>query len=262
MNSLTSNKKCDLCTDPDTSNNPIFTCIDCDVSVHVLCYGILNEEKENWKCSPCENGCTEHVSCELCLQKKGALKQTTSGKWVHTICALFTDGVIFVDFERMEPIDISKVSKTKRGQTCAYCLEIKGYCCWCSRQKCKNRIHITCAQKAKGLKEYINEDDSIKFRAYCGDHKPVNRRLSSVSVRGMAKKKKDDDKKRKEIGSRMNADWIMSQTNSKSKSENFMTNAAPKQIQSKRTAPTSDGTDDAAHKKPKLSPPGIEGKFS
>lgn len=256
MNPISSGKMCDLCTNPDASENVIFKCIDCGVAVHALCYGIESEEKENWKCSPCENGCTDVVSCELCLQKKGALKQTSCGKWVHAICALFTDGVIFEDFNRMEPVNISKISITKRGQTCSYCRESKGYCCLCSKSKCKNRIHITCAQKANGLKEIVKQDNSIAFRAYCADHKPVNRRLSSGSVRAMAKKMKSRDKKKKELGSKMNANWIMSQSNS---SKNVITNAAPEKTHRKR------GTYDEKIVAPKrrwLLPQGTKGKFS
>lgn len=203
-------KKCDFCIDPNFEDNPIFSCINCGVNIHVLCYGIQKKEKENWKCSACENGCTEDVSCEFCLQKNGALKPTICGKWVHAVCAMFTDGVTFVDHDLMEPVNIKGVSKTKKGQTCAYCHEIKGYCNLCSKQKCKNRIHIRCAQKANGTVEVSKADNTLKYRAYCGDHKPANRRLSSGFVRQMAKKKKADDKKQKEAGSKMNADWITS----------------------------------------------------
>lgn len=129
-------KKCDFCTDQDFDDNPIFSCINCGVNVHVLCYGIQEEEKENWKCSACEKGCIKRVSCEFCLQKYGALKPTTCGKWVHAVCAMFTGGVVFVDHDRMEPVNIKRVSKTKKGHTCAYCHEKKGYCNWCSKRKC------------------------------------------------------------------------------------------------------------------------------
>lgn len=260
MNRISSGEKCDLCIDSDESNesnNSIFTCINCGLSVHRLCYGIENEEKENWKCSPCVNECTEHVSCEFCLQKEGAMKQTTCGNWVHAICALFTDGVIFEDFNRMEPVNISKVSKSKMGQTCAYCHEVKGYCCLCSKQKCKNRIHITCAKKANGLKEVTKKDNTIKFRAYCGDHKPATRRLSSNSVRAIAKTMKKNEIEQKEAGSKINADWILQLT---STSKNVITNTEQKK-NSKRARETTEEVKAQAHKKRRLDSRNNKGKF-
>lgn len=259
-----SDRMCDLCIDSDESNeteNVIFTCRDCGLSVHELCYGIEGEEKENWKCSLCANKCTGHVSCEFCLQKEGAMKQTSCGNWVHVICALFTDGVVFEDVNRMEPVNISKVSKTKMGQTCAYCHEVKGYCCLCSKRKCKNRIHITCAEKANGLKEDTKKDGSIKFRAYCADHKPDQRRLSSSSLRVIAKTMKKADEQKKEIGSKMNSDWIMQSC--LTSSENATTNDQEKELNhhSKKRQASAEKEKGGTHKKSRLNLHNIQGNF-
>lgn len=258
MNPMASDKMCDFCTDPDFPDNSIFTCVHCGVRIHALCYGIEDEDKENWKCAACKNGCTSDVACEFCLQKNGALKPTSCGKWVHAVCAMFTDGVVFLDEDRMEPVDISKVSKSKTGQTCAYCHEAKGYCSLCSKQKCQNRIHIRCAQNANGTEEVLKADNLLKFRAYCADHKRANKRLSSGSWRAMARKMKADGKKLKGASSKMNADWILSQS-IPSTSGNGMQNPALKQIQLKRKNTTHAAIE--APKKRWLNSGIVEGNF-
>lgn len=203
---------CLICEDPYTKENPIIACIDCGVKVHIYCYGIVGHF-ENWKCSPCQTGKTKFAKCQLCMVKQGALKQTTDNKWVHVICALFTDGVLFEDHETMEPIDISKVSKTKLNKRCTFCYNSLGYCCLCANRNCKNRLHITCAQKHKTLKEIVSKDDTIKFHAYCNDHRPKDssKRLSSDAVQNMASKKQN--KLMKTQAATENVKWILDAVN-------------------------------------------------
>lgn len=206
-------KKCSVCTDKEVDHNEIFTCSGCNVAVHRLCYGIQNDYDENWKCSLCKKGIRQKVLCKLCCQTEGAFKPVVGGsQYVHVVCGLFTDGVVFEDADLMEPINISKVSNSKRNKMCSFCMKYLGYCCLCSNHKCKNRLHITCAQKANCLKEQSKNDESIKFRAFCIEHKPAvtDRKISSGSVRRvsmMIAKKKDEENK--ENSSRMNAQWIL-----------------------------------------------------
>lgn len=179
------NSKCVVCTDPETSNNPIFCCDECGISVHQLCYGISDGCTDRWCCSPCNVG-QNIPSCELCLQKDGAFKKTTCGKWVHVICALFTVGVKFQNNILMEPVNILKIPNTNRNKGCMYCSYAIGICCKCSQPNCKSWLHITCAQKANCLKEINEKKNKIAFRAYCSEHRPVDessRRLSSIFVR-------------------------------------------------------------------------------
>lgn len=136
----------------------------------------------------CISGKTE-PQCKLCLQKGGAFKKTKCGGFVHVICALFTEGVYFEDVTAMEPLNISRVPKSMRNKECAFCLKTIGFCPHCSNYKCKNRIHISCAQQNNCLKEHTKSDGTLKFRAYCQDHKPgkSSRRISSVFVRDSLK---------------------------------------------------------------------------
>ena len=223
MNKL---KKCVLCVDPETPENRIFTCKNCDLSVHVFCYGISTEnEKSEWMCSPCKSGVYEIALCELCLQSDGAMKKTSCGKWAHVVCALFTEGATFEDVNQMEPIEISKISQSKWNQVCSFCSKNVGCCPLCSKSKCPNRIHITCAQNNGCLKEVTNKkDDSIKFRAYCNEHKPVDskRRLSGKFVQGLLIKKGNQELKQQKLKSlAANAAWIVNAANDLSSSNVF-----------------------------------------
>lgn len=206
-------KKCSICDDPDSKGNPIISCAVCHVQVHVYCYGINTSNSiKHWKCSPCTLGAIKFAKCQLCLTKNGALKRSKSGKWVHVICALFTEGTIFCDKNSMEPIDISKLSIVDRNKQCIFCLSSKGFTSVCSEKKCNNRFHIMCAHNDKCLEEIVNsENDSIEFRANCENHKPKDsaRRLSSESIRDAPKKKKHD-KLLKTAANRMDAEWIKS----------------------------------------------------
>lgn len=199
---------CSLCTDPETDDNLIFTCQKCSVSVHALCYGIKNPGL-GWLCSPCQKGISKSVMCELCHQKSGAFKPTTCGKWVHSICALFLEGVTFVNITKMEPVNISQVSKSKRNKMCSFCAQKKGFCGYCSKHKCTNRIHITCAQQNKCLEEVENKtDNSLKFYAFCMEHKPKNSKRLSIGFSTKMVEKKEKEKMRAQ-SSNQNAHWLV-----------------------------------------------------
>lgn len=207
------NKKCCVCADKEDAENEIFSCSGCNVNVHRGCYGIQCDYSEKWKCSLCEKGIRKSVFCKLCLQTGGAMKPTTvSSQFVHVVCGLFTDGVVFEDADLMEPINISNVSNNKRHKMCHFCKKSHGFSCLCANYKCNNRLHITCAKAANCLKEQLKKDGTIKFRAFCIEHKPkaTDRKISSKSVRRVSMliaKKKDEENK--ENCFRLNAEWIL-----------------------------------------------------
>lgn len=206
---------CSVCTDPEDQENKFFICEICGVCIHALCYGIDTDvdSSEKWLCSPCNVGISQ-PSCVLCLQTSGAMKKTSNGEWVHVICALFTEGAFFEDENDMEPVNLSGISESKQKQTCAYCLKAVGFCSLCSKSKCTERIHVTCAQKNKCTIEVVKEEDnSIDFRAYCSKHKPSKskRRVSSKFVRKVvAKKGTKANKKKYSHSANQNANWILS----------------------------------------------------
>lgn len=202
---------CSLCTDPEMDGNLIHTCRKCSVSVHALCYGI-EETGSKWLCSLCQKNIPGSVKCELCHQKNGAFKPTTCGKWVHTLCALFTEGVFFKDNQKMEPVNIRRIPASNQNQKCSFCTQKNGTCGNCSKGGCKNRVHITCAQQKNCLEEVTNiSDKSLKFRAYCLPHKPKNpKRLSFGFVREIVKRKGKKELERKRAqSSNVNSRWLM-----------------------------------------------------
>lgn len=184
--------KCVVCDESnESSDNLLFICKKCYVSVHMLCYGCIAKKGVNWSsewlCSPCESGLSDPI-CILCLKKGGALKKTTCGHWCHVICGLFTEGVAFTNIKRMEPINVSYIPASLKNQFCCFCQNAVGVCCKCSVSGCGKYMHVTCAQKNESLREEedkkINQEDMIEFNAYCNTHKPsaTSRRLSSLSV--------------------------------------------------------------------------------
>lgn len=205
---------CSVCLDPiiESDDNQILKCNDCGVCVHMLCYGIEIFEKD-WKCSPCGSNKADPI-CSICIQTGGAMKKTVCRKWVHVICALFTEGVTFMDSNDMEPVEIAYISKTKRNQTCIFCQNNTGFCSLCYTKKCKNRLHITCAQRSKCLREELDKKNNIKFRAYCHVHKPedASRRISAQFVRGRVLKAKKEQRNHKEQSNQINANWITKAT--------------------------------------------------
>lgn len=120
--------KCSVCTDVEDSDNEIFRCKSCKISVHRSCYGIKDEFDENWQCSPCKKGSLKNIVCKLCLHSGGTLKRTVCGYWCHVVCALWTEGVVFENPDEMESINISNVSRNKRNKTCIYCPKVFAVC--------------------------------------------------------------------------------------------------------------------------------------
>lgn len=185
--------KCNVCSNGESEDERIVVCKNCKISVHLLCYGHDGHSDfvDSWECSPCALK-IQKPTCALCIQENGALKKTTCGKWVHVICALFTPNVRFEDTTTMEPVDISNISQKLRNHTCIFCSTAVGFCVRCSKTNCNERLHVTCAQRDHCIKEVTNKkDDTIKFLAYCTNHKPkdTSRHLSSVGVQKRATKK-------------------------------------------------------------------------
>lgn len=197
--------KCSVCVDPESSENPIFVCVSCKLNVHAFCYGIDAEEESgsNWTCSPCKEGVVGTIRCEFCPKTCGAFKKTSRGKWIHVICALFTDGVKIEDDNSMEPVKISQVSRTKRNKICAFCSSKQGVCSLCSKSKCEHRIHITCAQANNCLEEVVSKrDNSIKKASNQNDSHDVLNDIETNRIRKIAHKNNCRQKGKKAAGGR------------------------------------------------------------
>lgn len=203
--------KCLICEDPSYKKNPIIKCATCEFSAHVCCYGIV--VRKNFKCSPCLNDVDVNtINCELCLQKNGAMKKTTNGKWAHVICGLIIPDCVFQNCQKMEPIDISKVKPNKKND-CVFCHE-KGTTVKCNIRECKNFLHASCGLLNKTIVETLTKQNKISFNGYCNEHRVTKdkKRLSServVQVVGTKMAKIDATNAEKR-----NSNWIMKQLNS------------------------------------------------
>lgn len=154
-------------------------CHSCGVSVHHYCYGVqipknifrnrrLKEYK--WLCNPCSNDlnpiASTNYQCSLCYPKKAeynapknqcstacrdALKCTTEGSWVHIICALFNESIMFGSGILLQPVINTKAIITGNiGQLCGICNLTGGGLVKCDL--CSKKFHVTCAQETS---EYL-----------------------------------------------------------------------------------------------------------
>lgn len=198
--------KCCLCVDPTKPDNPILKCKNCDLAAHVLCYGII--DVGNFVCSPCVSDVSlDKIECEICHRGQNALKKTTSEGWVHVICALFSNGIEFVDIKAMEPIDTTGFVQSKKQMLCVYCNGKLGTLKCCTK-KCKKYLHASCALEHDCVEELLDEEEYILFQGYCSEHKPNRKykRLSSDNINFAVSKRVD--KQQVNAAAKKNADWI------------------------------------------------------
>lgn len=143
---------CVVCSDRE-DGLPVYECKGCGIFVHEICYGFISaDEDRKFTCAKCLKTSRE-IRCVLCVRKNGAFKPTVDKNWVHVVCALFTDGVVFEDVSLMEPVDTSRVKFNKKAK-CTVCIEFKkdilaiqGYLLKCAFKDCNCFMHVTCAQR-------------------------------------------------------------------------------------------------------------------
>lgn len=178
-----------------------------------MCYGV-ETCSSTWICSFCEvNGAEQVKHCELCPNTTGALKPTTSGKWIHMVCALYTPSVVINDPTTMQPVNIDKVPKKSYGLRCYICesmniFNIAGACVNCNAPKCKRNLHVKCGQLAGTLREKTSRRGNLMFTAYCEDHidsKAPRISLNSISTVLVNRKKGNDRAKAKA----QNSQWLI-----------------------------------------------------
>lgn len=193
---------CCVCGD-DTgySNNLLVYCdgVDCKVSVHQCCYGILNVPDDSWYCGSCkhkiesasnvlrnksiQSGQYLHdefkkLSCELCPCRDGALKRTQNNKWAHVVCALYIPEISFGNVKTMEPIILKDIKPERLERKCTICENEEASCSQgvyvncADKNGCKEWFHVTCAQRKGLLCEESNTQskNNLNYSIYCNLH--------------------------------------------------------------------------------------------
>jgi hypothetical protein len=212
---------CDVCTNvfvldlnSTTDDNSIVECTQCKIKVHQLCYGVQSFS-DNWLCDFCiVNSADQEKKCELCPTTGGAMKPTTSKKWVHVICSLFTPQVIVQDPVTMQPINLKNIPKRAFKLKCYVCEKKgnsnpSGACVNCSATKCKRNLHVSCGQSTGTLKEKKCSKGDLLFIVYCEDHVDLMApRISFNSVETVLIRRIKLNEQQK--ASIKNAEWIAS----------------------------------------------------
>ncbi|CAL8142083.1 unnamed protein product [Orchesella dallaii] len=165
---------CSACLgDKSDDANEIVECDSCGISVHEICYGLSVDNlsvssgsgssccTEPWFCDVCKNG-FENISCELCPVEDGLFKESTAGRWVHLVCAMYTQGVAL---HNDSTINLYELPYARWGShSCAAC-EVgctaqTGIVIRCDAGLCKTYFHATCAQKLGLLSDPTQVDFS------------------------------------------------------------------------------------------------------
>ncbi|XP_075677071.1 uncharacterized protein LOC113798268 isoform X2 [Dermatophagoides pteronyssinus] len=181
---------CSVCLGEQShSDDELVECDACGITVHELCYGIQSDDTESihsnassastepWFCDPCKAGIRQPF-CELCPTESGIFKLTDNGRWVHMVCALYTQGVTFVDPEKLRGPNLSQIQFNQWGsKICMLCDDENfaqtGVCIRCDAGFCKTNFHATCAQRQGLLTELRHQETEElldPFIAYCRLH--------------------------------------------------------------------------------------------
>ncbi|KAF8989853.1 hypothetical protein BDQ17DRAFT_1372655 [Cyathus striatus] len=165
---------CAICDDSEGENsNAIVFCDGCNLAVHQDCYGVPYIPEGQWLCRKCTVSPENPVQCILCPNEGGAFKQTTSGDWVHLLCAIWIPETRVANEVFMEPITgVDRISKSRWKLRCSICDFRDGACIQCSKASCFLAFHVTCARKQKLLLPMKGTQGSepVVLTCYCERH--------------------------------------------------------------------------------------------
>jgi len=196
---------CAVCGDGMSEDaNQIIYCDGCDLAVHQQCYGVPYIPEGSWKCERCLSDTP--AECVLCHDRTRhqALRRTTTGEWVHVLCALWAPHtrLSFIqgpgEIEYLDSIDISRITQGDRQTVCYICNTPGGVCTHCCQPGCSKGFHATCGRAAKlhmrcSIPEIVKENALFdkekcrmmpappapcsfgKYRSWCAEHKPIGR---------------------------------------------------------------------------------------
>ena len=204
---------------PLPSSSRYVTCCQCSLSVHIECYGISKMSKAHsrqlrrrWKCERCKELPTQTTppttptqsQCMYCPSTAFALKKSTTGMWVHVVCALFIPGLAltlhFQHYGSTLPLPVTMPLSTKKKHRsfhlvtgandipeelyelgCDLCGVGTGVCIQCVEKECNISYHVTCAMM-KGWCVRVEEVEEegkvgkgggeVAMRSWCDRHTP------------------------------------------------------------------------------------------
>jgi len=170
---------CNVCLGKIEQPQDLLTCSSCGFFCHIECYGFVNDElkaqgqQPNWVCIKCHQQ-SQYMSCVFCPMFGGSFKMTETLQWGHISCAMWIPEVEFADDMLNEYIiGIDKIHKSRWSLKCMLCKIQHGTPIQCSKNKCTNSYHVTCAQK-HGL--FMELTDPVtgqsSFKTYCTAHDP------------------------------------------------------------------------------------------
>lgn len=197
---------CCICNGGENSaSNLVLQCASCHIHVHQSCYGVqelgMYTKDKKWYCRKCEavlaGNVNFEVSCALCCKQGGALKPATEPlKWVHVVCALYTNETFFVNPDAMEPIDgvmAAVVRARKQRRRCWLCGLREGSIERCSVKVCKAGFHVSCGvtQGASFELQHFNQQ-VVYVRCFCPEHANVAPVSSAVKQMDFASTNEGD----------------------------------------------------------------------
>ncbi|KAH8110728.1 hypothetical protein DFH11DRAFT_1618277 [Phellopilus nigrolimitatus] len=167
---------CAICDDAEGENsNAIVFCDGCNLAVHQDCYGVPYIPEGQWLCRKCTVSPENPVSCMLCPNEGGAFKQTTSGEWVHLLCAIWVPETRVSNDIFMEPITgVDRINKQRWKLKCSLCGIREGACIQCSKTSCFLAFHTTCARREKLLMpmKSAHGTEPATLACFCEKHLP------------------------------------------------------------------------------------------
>ena len=142
---------CYICTGGTSCmSNEIVFCDMCNIASHQECYGVPYVPECQWICRRCNSSPTKLISCDLCPNTSGVMKQTDSASWCHILCALWTPEVQFSNSIFLDPICCTeKIPAARWKLNCHICKKKDiGACLRCKKKGCRIAFHVSCAQQA------------------------------------------------------------------------------------------------------------------
>lgn len=141
---------CSICDGIETANNTIVFCDCCNIAVHQDCYGIIFIPPGPWLCRVCLQNTmsSQRPRCIVCPGIDGPMKQTTSGNWIHVICAVWINELNFGNWHYLEPIEgVERIPSLRWKLSCFICKQKMGACIQCSTKNCFTAYHVSCAKR-------------------------------------------------------------------------------------------------------------------